>query len=125
MTQPRKHLLGLEGMNAREIYEILDLASGFHEILERPVKKVPTLRGRSMINAFFEPSTRTRVSFELAQKRLSADTINISTSGSSLSKARRCATRSRISSVRVDMIIIRHSVAGVPQMRPNARRPRS
>jgi pyrimidine operon attenuation protein/uracil phosphoribosyltransferase len=79
-------LLGLEGMNAREIYAILDTARSFHEILERPVKKVPTLRGRTMINAFFEPSTRTRVSFELAQKRLSADTINISTSGSSMVK---------------------------------------
>ena len=86
MMQPRKHLLGLEGMSAQEINQILDAARSFHEILERPVKKVPTLRGRSMVNAFFEPSTRTRISFELAQKRLSADTINMSTSGSSIVK---------------------------------------
>ena len=72
MTQPLKHLLGLEGLNARQIHTILDLANSFHEILERPVKKVPTLRGRTMVNAFFEPSTRTRISFELAQKAVVA-----------------------------------------------------
>lgn len=117
MTQARKHLLGLEGMNALEIYEILDLASGFHEILERPVKKVPTLRGRSMINAFFEPSTRTRVSFELAQKRLSADTINISVAGSSLVKGETLRdTIANLEAMRVDMIVIRHGVSGVPHM---------
>jgi len=115
--QPRKHLLGLEGMNAREIYDMLDVARSFHEILERPVKKVPTLRGRSMVNAFFEPSTRTRVSFELAQKRLSADTINISTSGSSLSKGETLRdTVATLEAMKVDVIVIRHPVAGVPQM---------
>jgi len=113
----RKHLLGLEGMNAQEIYGYLDSARTFHEILERPVKKVPTLRGRSMINAFFESSTRTRVSFELAQKRLSADTINISTSGSSLSKGESLKdTIANLEAMRVDIIVIRHTAAGVPQM---------
>jgi aspartate carbamoyltransferase catalytic subunit len=117
MTQTRKHLLGLEGMSAEEIYEILDLAAGFHEILERPVKKVPTLRGRSMINAFFEPSTRTRVSFELAQKRLSADSINITTSGSSLAKGESLHdTIANLEAMRVDMIVIRHPASGVPHM---------
>jgi aspartate carbamoyltransferase catalytic subunit len=117
MIQPRKHLLGLEGMQAQEIYQILDTARSFHEILERPVKKVPTLRGRSMINAFFEPSTRTRVSFELAQKRLSADTINISTSGSSLSKGETLRdTVANLEAMRVDMIVIRHATSGVPHM---------
>jgi aspartate carbamoyltransferase catalytic subunit len=113
----RKHLLGLEGMNAQEIYAYLDTARSFHEILDRAVKKVPTLRGRSMINAFFEPSTRTRVSFELAQKRLSADTINITTSGSSLSKGETLKdTVANLEAMRVDMIVIRHGSAGVPHM---------
>jgi aspartate carbamoyltransferase catalytic subunit len=117
MTQPRKHLLGLEGMNAREIHDILDLARSFHEILERPVKKVPTLRGRTMVNAFFEPSTRTRVSFELAQKRLSADTISISTSGSSIVKGESLRdTIANLEAMRIDMIVIRHSVSGTPHM---------
>src|SRR5262245_6210361 len=104
-------------MNAREIYSILDTARSFHEILDRQVKKVPTLRGRSMINAFFEPSTRTRVSFELAQKRLSADSINITTSGSSLSKGETLKdTVANLEAMRVDIIVIRHSAAGVPHM---------
>src|SRR5262249_16025406 len=99
------------------IYDMLDVARSFHEILERPVKKVPTLRGRSMINAFFEASTRTRVSFELAQKRLSADTINISTSGSSLSKGETLRdTIANLEAMRVDIVVIRHPVSGVPQM---------
>jgi len=117
MTQPLKHLLGLEGLNARQIHTILDLANSFHEILERPVKKVPTLRGRTMVNAFFEPSTRTRISFELAQKRLSADTVSISTSGSSLSKGETLRdTVANLEAMKVDMIVVRHSVSGVPQM---------
>ena len=117
MIQPRKHLLGLEGMSAKEIVQILDTARSFHEILERQVKKVPTLRGRSMVNAFFEPSTRTRISFELAQKRLSADTISISTSGSSLAKGETLRdTVANLEAMKVDMIVIRHSVAGVPHM---------
>ena len=117
MIPPRKHLLGLEGMNARELNQILDLAGSFEEILERPVKKVPTLRGRTIVNAFFEPSTRTRVSFELAQKRLSADVVNISTSGSSLSKGETLLdTVANLEAMKIDMIIVRHSTSGVPHM---------
>ena len=117
MIPPRKHLLGLEGMNARELTEILDLAGTFEEILERPVKKVPTLRGRTIVNAFFEPSTRTRVSFELAQKRLSADVVNISTAGSSLSKGETLRdTVANLEAMKIDMIIVRHSTSGVPHM---------
>jgi aspartate carbamoyltransferase catalytic subunit len=109
--------LGLEGLNARQIHAILDLAGSFHEILERPVKKVPTLRGRTMVNAFFEPSTRTRISFELAQKRLSADTVNISTAGSSLAKGETLRdTVANLEAMKVDMIVVRHSVSGVPHM---------
>ena len=114
MTQ---HLLGLEGMNAGQITRILDTARSFEEILERPVKKVPTLRGRTIINAFFEASTRTRVSFELAQKRLSADVVNISTSGSSLSKGETLRdTIANLEAMKVDMVVVRHPTSGVPQL---------
>ncbi|UCE02602.1 MAG: aspartate carbamoyltransferase catalytic subunit [Candidatus Latescibacterota bacterium] len=117
MIQPGSHLLGLEGMGAREITHILDLAMSFEEILERSVKKVPTLRGRTIVNAFFEPSTRTRVSFELAQKRLSADVVNFSTGGSSLSKGETLRdTIANLEAMKVDMIVVRHSMAGVPHM---------
>jgi len=117
MMQVPKHLLGLEGMNARDVTHLLDLASSFEEILERRVKKVPTLRGRTIVNAFFEPSTRTRVSFELAQKRLSADVVNVSTSGSSLSKGETLRdTVANLEAMKVDMLIVRHSMSGVPHM---------
>ena len=82
----KRDLLGTQGMTAEEIIEILDSAESFREIAERPVKKVPTLRGKTVINLFFEPSTRTRTSFEVAGKRLSADVINVSSSGSSVPK---------------------------------------
>ena len=115
MIPPRKHLLGLEGMNARELTQILDLAGSFEEVLERAVKKVPTLRGRTIVNAFFEPSTRTRVSFELAQKRLSADVVNIASSGSSLSKGETLRdTVANLEAMKIDMIVIRHAAAGAP-----------
>ena len=117
MIQLPKHLLGLEGMNVHEITRILDTARSFREILERPVKKVPTLRGRTIVNAFFEPSTRTRVSFELAQKRLSADVVNVSASGSSLSKGETLRdTVANLEAMKMDMIIVRHGMAGVPHM---------
>ena len=117
MIQFPKHLLGLEGMNVNEITRILDTARSFHEILERQVKKVPTLRGRTIVNAFFEPSTRTRVSFELAQKRLSADVVNISASGSSLSKGETLRdTVANLEAMKIDMIIVRHAMSGVPHM---------
>jgi aspartate carbamoyltransferase catalytic subunit len=117
MIQLPKHLLGLEGMNVHEITRILDTARSFREILDRPMKKVPTLRGRTIVNAFFEPSTRTRVSFELAQKRLSADVVNISSSGSSLSKGETLRdTVANLEAMRMDMIIVRHGMSGVPYM---------
>ena len=79
MSFSRKHLLGLEGISSEEINLILDTAESFKEVLERPIPKVPTLRGKTIANLVFESSTRTRISFELAEKRLSADTINFST----------------------------------------------
>ena len=82
-----QHLLGMRGMSADAIYGILATAKGFKEISRRKIKKVPSLRGRTVLNVFYENSTRTRVSFELAAKRLSADGVNISASGSSVSKA--------------------------------------
>ena len=82
----QRHLLGIRGLSAEEITHILDTAETFREVSEREIKKVPTLRGRTVINLFFEPSTRTRTSFEIAGKRLSADVINISSSSSSVTK---------------------------------------
>ena len=81
-----KHLLGLEGYPAENIETIIETAIGFREVLERPIKKVPSLQGKTIVNLFYEDSTRTRISFELAQKRLSADTINFSASSSSVKK---------------------------------------
>src|ERR1700739_41599 len=86
MAVTHRHLLGLEGLPAEEIETILDPAASFQEISEREIKKVPPLRGKTVINLFYEASTRTRTSFEIAAKRLSADTINISASSSSVSK---------------------------------------
>ena len=111
----RKHLLGLEGVSAEEITRILDTAESFKEVSERPVKKVPALRGMTVANLFFEPSTRTRISFELAEKRLSADSVNFTTSGSSVSKGESLRdTAENIEAMRVEMIVIRHSAAGAP-----------
>ena len=81
-----KHLLGLENYPSQDIQTIIDTAFSFKEVLERPIKKVPSLQGKTIVNLFFENSTRTRISFELAQKRLSADTVNFSASSSSLKK---------------------------------------
>ncbi len=81
-----RHLLGIEELRPEEILRVLETAEAMHEISEREVKRVPTLRGRTVVNLFLEPSTRTRVSFEIAAKRLSADAINVSGTGSSLSK---------------------------------------
>ncbi len=111
----RKHLLGLEGMTAEEITRLLDTAESFKEVSERPVKKVPALRGTTVANLFFEPSTRTRISFELAEKRLSADSVNFTVSGSSVSKGETLRdTAENIQAMKVDMIVIRHSAAGAP-----------
>jgi len=111
----RKHLLGLEGWNADEINTVLDSAVSFKEVSERSVKKVPALRGKTIVNLFFENSTRTRISFELAEKRLSADTVNFSASTSSVKKGESLRdTVENIEAMKIDMIVIRHSSAGAP-----------
>ena len=111
------HLLGLNGVPKEDIQLILDTATTFREILERPIKKVPTLQGKTVVNLFYESSTRTRISFELAEKRLSADSINFAVSGSSVSKGETLKdTVKNIEAMKVDMIVVRHSAAGVPLM---------
>ncbi len=115
MEWTRGDLLGLEELDRAEIEMILDTAASFKEISSRPVKKVPTLRGRTIVLFFFEPSTRTRSSFELAAKRLSADSLNISTSTSALSKGETIKdTLRNIEAMQVDIIVIRHSSSGIP-----------
>jgi len=115
MRWTAKHLLGLEGLSREEILTILDTAMIFREILDRPVKKVPTLRGITIVNLFFEPSTRTRMSFELAEKRLSADTLNFSASTSSLKKGETLRDTARnIEAMKVDMVVMRHPSPGAP-----------
>ncbi len=110
-----KHLLGLEGMSAVEIKTILDTAEALKEILDRPIKKVPTLRGITVVNLFFEASTRTRISFELAEKRLSADLVNFSQTGSSVAKGETLLDTARnIEAMRVDVVVIRHRSPGAP-----------
>jgi len=111
----RRHLLGLEGFSKEEITHILDTAESFKEVLSRPIPKVPTLRGKTIVNLFFEDSTRTRISFELAQKRLSADTVNFSASTSSVKKGETLRDTARnIEAMKIDMVVIRHSAAGAP-----------
>jgi aspartate carbamoyltransferase catalytic subunit len=112
-----RDLLGMEDLTAADICAILDSAASFKEISEREIKKVPTLRGKTIINLFFEPSTRTRTSFEIAGKRLSADVINISVSTSSLSKGETLRdTAATLAAMRADVLVVRHSAAGVPHM---------
>jgi aspartate carbamoyltransferase catalytic subunit len=111
-----KDLLGLEGLTREQITAILDTAEVFKEISERPVKKVPVLRTKTIVNAFFENSTRTRVSFEFAEKRLSADTVNISTAGSSVAKGETLVDTARnLEAMRIDMVVIRHHASGSAQ----------
>ncbi len=115
MSWTNKHLLGLEGVGRDEILTVLDTAAKFREVLDRPVKKVPTLRGVTIVNLFFEASTRTRMSFELAEKRLSADTLNFSASTSSVKKGETLRDTARnIEAMMVDMAVIRHSSPGAP-----------
>ena len=117
MDWVRKDLLGLEELSKEEIELILDTAASFKEISTRSVKKVPTLRGKTIVLFFFEPSTRTRSSFELSAKRLSADTLNIATSTSAIKKGESLKdTLKNIEAMQVDIIIIRHSSSGVAQM---------
>ncbi|MGB7208897.1 MAG: aspartate carbamoyltransferase catalytic subunit [Pyrinomonadaceae bacterium] len=111
----RKDLLGIRNLSAAEITGILDTAENFREISNREVKKVPTLRGKTVINLFFESSTRTRTSFELAAKRLSADAVNISVSSSSVSKGETLLdTAMNLDAMQPDCIVVRHVSAGVP-----------
>jgi aspartate carbamoyltransferase catalytic subunit len=112
-----RHLLGIEPLSREDILQILDLAETFVEISERPIKKVPTLRGRTVINLFLEPSTRTRTSFEIAAKRLSADAVNISGSASSTVKGETLIDTVRnLEAMRPDVIVIRHAHSGAAQM---------
>jgi aspartate carbamoyltransferase catalytic subunit len=110
-----KHLLGIRTLTPEDIQLILDTATQFKEVLQRPIKKVPTLRDVTIVNLFYESSTRTRISFELAEKRLSADTINFTASGSSVSKGETLLdTVNNILSMKVDMVVMRHSASGAP-----------
>ena len=112
-----KHILGMEELSSRDITFILDAAESFKEISQRPIKKVPTLRGKTVIHLFFEPSTRTRLSFEIAAKRMSADTFNISASTSSAKKGETLIdTAKNLASMNPDIIVIRHSSSGSPHL---------
>ena len=111
-----RDLLGIEDLDRSDIERILDTAEHMREVGERDVKKVPTLRGRTIVNLFFEASTRTRTSFEIAGKRLSADVVNFSSSGSSLKKSESILdTAKTLDAMDPDAVVIRHGVAGVPK----------
>ena len=115
MSLSTKHLLGIKDLTPEDIHTILQTADQFKEVLQRPIKKVPSLRDVTIVNLFYENSTRTRISFELAEKRLSADTINFSASGSSVSKGETLLdTVNNILSMKVDMVVMRHSASGAP-----------
>lgn len=115
MSLSVKHLLGIKELKVEDIDSIFRTADNFKQVLKRQIKKVPTLRDTTVANIFFENSTRTRISFELAEKRLSADTINFSTSGSSVSKGETLIdTVNNILAMKVDMVVVRHSASGVP-----------
>jgi aspartate carbamoyltransferase catalytic subunit len=108
-----KDLIGLEHLTADQIRLILDTAEPFKEVSERAIKKVPTLRGKTIVNLFFESSTRTRISFEFAEKRLSADTVNIGASGSSVQKGETLVDTARnLEAMRIDMVVMRHPSTG-------------
>ncbi|WP_319587552.1 aspartate carbamoyltransferase catalytic subunit [uncultured Desulfobulbus sp.] len=114
-TFAHRHILGMEQLSSEDITHILSTADSFKEISARPIKKVPTLRGHTIINLFFEPSTRTRLSFEVAAKRMSADTFNINASTSSTTKGETLIDTARnISAMHPDIIIIRHACSGAP-----------
>lgn len=110
-----QHLLGLYDVSRSDIELILDTADSFYEVLQREIKLVPTLRGKTIVNLFYESSTRTRISFELAEKRLSGSPINFTSSNSSVSKGETLKDTIRnIAAMKIDMVVVRHSVAGVP-----------
>ena len=115
MTLSSRHLLGLEGMSRGEMDLVLQTADSFKEVLTRPIKRVPTLTGKTIANLFFEPSTRTRMSFELAERRLSADAITFTPGGSSVSKGESLKDTARnIEAMKVDMVVVRHRSPGAP-----------
>ncbi len=115
MSLSVKHLLGIRELTRQDIELIFQTADQFKEVLQRPIKKVPTLRDTTIVNVFFENSTRTRISFELAEKRLGADVVNFSASGSSVSKGETLIdTVNNILSMKVDMVVMRHSASGAP-----------
>jgi aspartate carbamoyltransferase catalytic subunit len=115
MTWHRKHLLDIESLSAEEINIVLDTARAFKAVGERAIKKVPALRGKTVVNLFIEPSTRTRISFELAAIRLSADVINFTAEASSLKKGETLKDTARnLEALNADIIIIRHSATGAP-----------
>lgn len=115
MSLSVKHLLGIRDLTRQDIELVFQTADQFKEVLQRPIKKVPTLRDTTIVNVFFENSTRTRLSFELAEKRLGADVMNFSASGSSVSKGETLIdTVNNILSMKVDMVVMRHSATGAP-----------
>ena len=112
----QRHLLGLEGYPSEDIQTIIDTGFKFREVLDRPIKKVPSLQGVTIVNLFFENSTRTRISFELAQKRLSADTVNFYASSSSLKKGESFKdTAQNIEAMKIDAVVMRHPTPGAPK----------
>ena len=116
MKWTRKHLLTIEELSAEEITTVLDTAASFKEVSSRTIKKVPALRGKTVVSLFMEPSTRTRVSFELAAKRLSADTLSITAQASSITKGETLKDTARnIEAMNVDFVVLRHSAAGAPK----------
>ena len=116
MILKRKDVLGLEDLSAEEILGALDMADRFRAVFERPVRKVPIMRGKTVVNLFHEPSTRTRISFELAEKRLSMDIVNFSSSTSSLRKGETLRdTAENLAAMKIDMLVVRHNSAGAAQ----------
>jgi aspartate carbamoyltransferase catalytic subunit len=114
---PHRHLLGIEPLEPAEILTILDTADGLREILDRPIKKVPALRGKTVVNLFYEPSTRTRSSFEIAERVLSADSLSIATAASSVTKGETLLDTARnLEAMNPDMVIMRHASSGAPHM---------
>ena len=113
----KKDLLGISDLSADEIYRVLETAEAMREVGQRPIKKVPTLRGKTVVNLFYEPSTRTRTSFEIAEKRLSADTLNIAVAQSSVLKGETLVDTARnIEAMAPDMIVMRHGSSGAPYL---------
>src|SRR3974390_3567190 len=109
----KKDLLGIDDLTSDEIYRVLGTADAMREVGQRPIKKVPTLRGKTVVNLFYEPSTRTRTSFEIAEKRLSADTLNVAVAASSVLKGETLVDTARnIEAMSPDMIVLRHAASG-------------